>query len=88
LHHLPYFLQILPPKSPKKENREQEPIDIDLEKEIQKGEIIQGQSHSLFPKESSIELGDNEITYKELADWLKELDSISEIFATYFEGDA
>lgn len=59
-----------------------------LEEKIQKGEIIQGQSHSLFPKESSIELGDNEITYVELAEWLRELNSVSELFATYFENDA
>jgi len=59
-----------------------------LEEKIQKGEIVQGQSLSLFPKEKSIELGNCEITYVEIFEWLGELNEVSELFANYFEKDA
>lgn len=50
---------------------------------IRKQEIQQGEFLMLAVKSDSIELDGKEISYTELAEWLKQLHDLSEVIATY-----
>ncbi|GAB4217785.1 MAG: hypothetical protein OHK0012_23630 [Synechococcales cyanobacterium] len=56
-----------------------------LEKDIQKGKIIEGQSLALNPTPDSIQLGPLTIKYIELADWITEAYELSGVLAGYRE---
>jgi len=56
-----------------------------LEKDIKNGNISPGQAIALSPKEHNIELGRCSIRYSDLADWLRELHSLSVKLTSYWE---
>lgn len=56
-----------------------------LEEDIKNGKISPSQAIALSPKEHTIELGRCSIRYLDLADWLRELHSLSVKLTSYWE---
>jgi hypothetical protein len=54
-----------------------------LEERIEHGEISEGQSLALLPMSDALELGDIEIRYRDLAEWLAEAHRLAQIVADY-----